>query len=176
MTFRRTVHPLLVEPSYWRDRIEAIVADRQVVWTPRPEDSQGGMTVAEFRIRGHDGQSLWGLFARPSWQKGPFAAIIRCVRPADRPLPSAALVRSGRAEFVFQEPAGRLLRDRVLDVMQICRVALETPDVTAVEVVPARPARGGPAQDELLIAKHLITQHNVVKQWARRGSVRGHLP
>lgn len=175
MHTRRAVHPLLLDPSYWRERIESIESDAVgVVWTPRPDLSGSGKDVTEFRIRTHDGGRLWGLFARPTWQKGPWPAVVRSVGPADRPEVTAPLVRSGSAEFVFQEPAGRRLADRVLDVMQVCRFALETHGIDGVEVEAPEPAteessrgacRNGAGADELVIAEHLMTQHRMTEQW-----------
>jgi len=165
MSARRTVHPLLLEPSYWRERMESIdQASVGVVWTPRADLSRDGKEVREFRIRTEDGSRLWGLFARPTWQKGPWPAIVRSVGPADRPAVSAPLVRGGTAELVFQEPAGRRLADRVVDVMQVCRIALSMADVERVEVeVPdADACRGGIGNDELVIAEQLLTRRGVL--------------
>lgn len=170
MSARRTVHPLLLEPSYWRERMESIdQASIGVVWTPRGDLSRDGKEVREFRIRTEDGSRLWGLFARPTWQKGPWTAIVRSVGPADRPAVTASLVRGGTAELVFQEPAGRRLADRVVDVMQVCRIALAMRDIERVEVeVPeADNCRGGIGNDELVIAEQLL---------ARRGALAGRAP
>ena len=111
----------------------------------------------EFRIKSHDGERLWGLFARPTWQSEPWPAIVRSVGPATRPCIKPRTIQTGTAEFVFQEPAGRRLADRVIDVMQVCRLALETSGIEEVEVEgPADEAQSGDCNDELLIAEQLL--------------------
>lgn len=163
MRARRAVHPLLLDPSYWRDKLQSIShGSIGVVWTPRPDLSGRGKETMEFRVRSHDGERLWGLFARPSWQSEPWPAIVRSVGPADRPTLDARRIQTGTAEFVFQEPAGRRLADRVIDVMQVCRLALETQGIEEVEVEgPHARAAGADCNDELLIAGQLLT-HRIV--------------
>lgn len=163
MAVRRAVHPLLLEPCYWRERLGSIDLDPiAVVWTPRPDLSGRGKEVREFRIRAHDGDRLWGLFACPAWQPGPWHAVVRSVGPADRPAVTNRLVQAGTAEFIFQEPAGRRLADRVIDVMQVCRLAMETEGIDGVEIEPPEPEdRGrcsGAGSDELVIAEQLLAQ------------------
>ena len=58
----------------------------------------------------------------------------------------------GVAEFVFQEPAGRRLEDRVLDVVRICKVACATQGVDGEHV---ELAKDGEVPDEFLIVEHL---------------------
>lgn len=159
MRARRAVHPLLLDPTYWRGRLQTLSEDcRGVVWTPRPDLSGRGKETMEFRIRSHDGAQLWGLFARPAWHSEPWHAVVRSVGPATRPTIDVKLVQSGTAEFVFQEPAGRRLADRVIDVMQVCRLAMETAGIEGVEVEgPGGTAESPTCNDELLIADQLIT-------------------
>lgn len=246
---RRSVHPLLLEPTYWRVRLQAL-EDEQTgpLITPRPDLSGNGRAVVEFRIRAHDGERLWGLLSRPEHVTGPLPARIRSVGPADpvlptggagtplRPgegshgegsradgtgsrtscaLPPAALPHGSRerwstvsdsavsdasvsdtsnhetaeanhdthcpdtpfepaslhpsapapspatsssevAEFVFQEPAGRRLEDRVLDVVRICRVAGSTAGVDGNRVELSHDAC---VPDEFLIVEHLKRSH-----------------
>lgn len=115
----------------------------------------------EFCIKSHDGEKLWGLFARPAWHSAPWHALVRSVGPSERPCIDARLVHSGGAEFVFQEPAGRRLADRVVDVMQACRLAMETDGIDRVAVeTPGAANPTGPrpeCSDELLIADQLLT-------------------
>ena len=106
----KNLHPLLLEPSYWRVR------------------------VLEFRLRSLDGSHLRGLFARSTWRSGPCDAILRTVRPASRLEIQEDGVREGTAEFVLQEPAGRPLADRVLDVVLLSQVAAEMDGICRVEV------------------------------------------
>lgn len=135
MRVRKSVHPLLLEPTYWRNRLEGMSLERQsLMITPRPDLSGHGREVVEFGLRAHDGERLWGLFARPSWRKGPWPARIRSVGPADRPEVDTDLLENGQAEFVFQEPAGRRLEDRVLDVVRVCQVAFRTAGIDRLQV------------------------------------------
>ena len=123
----KALHPLLLEPTYWRSRLQELQPERQqLLFTPRPDLSTRERDVVEFRLRAHDGARLWGLFARPitdpgGWNRvgGPWRgalgrpARIRRVGPAERPEIDGAVLERGCAEFVFQEPAGRPLEDRV---------------------------------------------------------------
>ncbi|QDV09113.1 hypothetical protein Poly30_46700 [Planctomycetes bacterium Poly30] len=167
MRARKAVHPLLLEPAYWRNRLQVLEDEPSgVVWTPRPDLSEGGCEVTEFRIRAHDGVRLWGLFARPTWQSGPWPATVRSVGPAVRPTPCPATAQAGTAEFLFQEPAGRRLTDRVMDVMQVCRLALATKGIGEVQVqhdhaaIHHRDPGASPTvtnTDELLIVEQLLS-------------------
>tara|TARA_R110002126_G_scaffold6119_14_gene32305 strand:- start:5768 stop:6427 length:660 start_codon:yes stop_codon:yes gene_type:complete len=209
---RRSVHPLLLEPTYWRQRLQALEMELAgPLITPRPDLSGNGRDVVEFRVRAHDGERLWGLLSRPEFTTGPLAATIRSVGPADPVAPSfagskpfgpgqdqpnrrrsedphlladtndadtdgptastdqdptltstdeASETRPERsatpgqevAEFIFQEPAGRRLEDRVLDVMRICKIACATSGVDELRVELSQDA-GAP--DEFLIVEHL---------------------
>lgn len=172
MRAQKTVHPLLLEPAYWRNRLQRLDQEPcSVVWTPRPDLSAGGHEVMEFRIRAHDRARLWGLFSRPTWQAQPWAAIVRSVGPAVRPAPCPETARAGTAEFILQEPAGRRLTDRVMDVMQVCRLALATKGIDRVHVHHAHPSvqhRDPGAShtvrntDELLIAEQLLS-HRIAR-------------
>ncbi|MEM8712902.1 MAG: hypothetical protein AAGG01_18275, partial [Planctomycetota bacterium] len=140
MRARKSVHPLLLEPVYWRNRLAELPdGPSGVIWTPRPDLSGAGMEVTEFRIETHDGERLWGLFARPTWQAEPWPAAVRSVGPAVRPTTCARTCQTGTAEFVFQEPAGRRLADRVMDVMQVCKLALGTRGIEQIEVQHEHP-------------------------------------
>ncbi len=135
MSPARSLHPLLLEPSYWRSRAQALEAHQGgVIWTPRPDLEAPGVRVLEFRLRNLDGGHLRGLFARSTWRTGPSGAILRTVRPASRLEVRKEEVRDGVAEFVLQESAGRPLADRVLDVVLLSQVAMETDGITDVEV------------------------------------------
>ena len=131
-----------------------------VVWTPRPDLSGNGKEVMEFRTRSFDGSKLWGLFARPTWQNEPWNAVVRTVGPAERPSIADRCVQTGTAEFVFQEPPGRRLADRVLDVVQVCRLALGTSGIDQVEVEVDRTDETRCA-DELMIAGQLLSSRIV---------------
>ena len=167
MRARKTVHPLLLEPAYWRNRLQQLEDEPTgVLWTPRPDLSGAGFQVTEFRIRGHDGARLWGLFSRPTWQAQPWPATVRSVGPAVRPTTCPETARSGSVEVIFQEPAGRRLSDRVMDVMQVCQLALNTKGVDEVQVQHEHPSvlhRDPGAShtvrntDELLIVQQLLS-------------------
>lgn len=135
MSPARSLHPLLLEPSYWRSRAQALEAHQGgVIWTRRPDLEAPGVRVLEFRLRNLDGGHLRGLFARSTWRTGPTGAVLRTVRPASRLEVRKDEVRDGVAEFVLQESAGRPLADRVLDVVLLSQVAMETDGITDVEV------------------------------------------
>ncbi len=123
--------------------------------TNRRDLSRPGRDVIEFRLRAHDGATLWGLFARPAWQAGRLPARIRSVGPAERPEVDAATLGDGFAEFVFQEPAGRRLEDRVLDVVRICQVAFATEGIDRLQVGFSAPTEAR-RPDEFIIAEHLF--------------------
>lgn len=158
---RGTLHPLLLESGYWTNRLRELRLSRvSLVLIPRPELSSNGIEVDEFRIRAHDGIRLWGLRARSRF--GTHAARVRVVGPSDLPMIDSAAVLRGEAEFVFQEPAGRRLEDRVLDVLRICHLAGEVGSTPAqVELVPP-PA--GPAPDEFLIASQLLSDESAARR------------
>ena len=46
MQIRRSVHPLLLEPTYWRHRLQELENERpSLLVTPRPDLSGGGREV-----------------------------------------------------------------------------------------------------------------------------------
>ena len=121
---------------------------------PRPDLSGGGRDVVEFRIRAHDGERLWGLLARPTWHSGDRPARVHSVGPAHAPALDWQLTEDGYAELVFQEPAGRRLEDRVLDVLRIWKFATASQGIEGSHVALGAPQ--GPDTDELLIARGLL--------------------
>jgi hypothetical protein len=156
------LHPLLLERSYWRNRLQELELARQsVLLIPRPELSSPFMEVDEFRVRAHDGVRLYGLRARCRFAGPQRVARIRIVGPSDLPEIDRGAIENGESEFVFQEPAGRKLEDRVLDVLRICRLAAEThaQDDPAQEQNRVRLlADDGCEPDEFLIASQLLTE------------------
>ncbi len=151
--WKRSLHPLLLESGYWTNRLRELRLSRvSLVLIPRPELSSNGIEVDEFRVRAHDGIRLWGLRARSRF--GSHSARVRVVGPSDLPKIDSAAVLRGEAEFVFQEPAGRRLEDRVLDVLRVCHLAGEVSSSAArVELVAPAGCR---APDEFLIASQLL--------------------
>jgi hypothetical protein len=156
MRHPHSVHPLLLEPTYWRNRLQELdAAQPTVLITPRPDLSGGGRDVVEFRVTAHDGVHLRGLLSRPTWRPGPWPAHIRSVGPAERPEADPACAQEGVADFVFQEPAGRRLEDRVLDVVHVHRVAFQTEGIDPRQVTFACPTEDH-RPDEFTIAEHLF--------------------
>lgn len=185
MRARHAVHPLLLEPTYWRSRLQRLALERPRPWiTPRPDLSAPGMEVLEFRIRAHDGERLRGLFARPAWQPGSWPARLRVLTPApllatgigrgirpgadrgatplvDDPTLEETIgeevdaVRHGTAFFVLQAPPDRRLEDRVLDVVRLCHLAQDTRGVDRKRLSFTTPDEGR-TPDELLIAEQLF--------------------
>jgi len=121
---------------------------------PRADLTGGGKDVVEFRLRAHDGQRIWGLLARPIWHQGKRPARVRSVGPTDRPTLDCVALEAGYAELVFQEPAGRRLEDRVLDVLRVCQLAFATEGIDRDSVVLASADPREP--DEFLIARELF--------------------
>ncbi len=156
MRASKAVHPLLLEPTYWRNRLQDMEqVGRSLTLVPRPDLSGGGREVVEFRLRAHDGTRLWGLLARPEWHEGRRPARIRMVGPAERPEIDSTALEQGEAEVVFQEPPGRRLEDRVLDVVRICKLAQDTEGVDRAQIHFISP-RGRREPDEFLIAQQLL--------------------
>lgn len=150
---KRSLHPLLLERGYWRNRLQMLdLVKPSVVLIPRPELSSTLLEVAEFRLRAHDGVRLFGLRARRRDAPTGEPARVRVVGPCD--LPAIDLddaLRIG-TEFVLQVPAGRRLEDRVLDVLRVCQVAAEDHlDAARVQLVAA-----DQEPDEFLIASQLL--------------------
>jgi hypothetical protein len=158
MSERRCVHPLLLEPTYWRERLRGLEgADKGLFFTPRPDLSTAGIEVVAFRVRAHDGEVLRGFLARPLWQAGDRPAIVRSV-PAGRAAEvDVETVRSGSAELVFEEPAGRALPDRVLDVVRVSQIALKAPGIDRLQIhFGCLTDDDGEIPDEYLIADQLL--------------------
>jgi hypothetical protein len=158
MSERRSVHPLLLEPTYWRERLRCLEGEDQgLFFTPRPELSAPGTEVVGFRIRAHDGAVLRGLLARPTWQQGDRPALVRSVRPGAGLAVDVETVRAGSAELVFEEPAGRPLADRVLDVVRVSQIALRTSGIDRLQIhFGCLEADDEDLPDEFLIADQLL--------------------
>ncbi len=149
------LHPLLLERSYWRNRLQELKLARQsVLLIPRPELSTPFVEVDEFRLRAHDGLRLYGLRAQSRIDPGSKPTRVRLVGPSDLPTIDVHSIGSGECEYVFQEPAGRKLEDRVMDVLRICQMAGvdSTESTRAVSLWAER----GSEPDEFLIASRLL--------------------
>jgi len=151
---RRALHPLLLERGYWRNRLQVLqLAKSSVLLIPRPELSSALIEVDEFRIRAHDGIRLFGLRAQNRLCPGREPARVRVVGPCELPEIDRRAVEAGAVELVYQEPAGRRLEDRVLDVLRVCQLAAEN---DAIEERRVRLVAHDQAPDEFLIASQLL--------------------
>ena len=152
---KRTLHPLLLERSYWRNRLQELKLARQsVLLIPRPDLSTALVEVNEFRLRAHDGLRLYGLRAQSRLTGRARPARVRIVGPSDLPAIESSAITAGECEYVFQEPAGRKLEDRVMDVLRICQLAAETGCDSRRGVRLS--AEQGSEPDEFLIAARLL--------------------
>ena len=118
---------LLLDPDYWRPRIERLAQrPRQLVIFPRPDLERPGIEVLELRLRAHDGERLSALLARSSFaQSGESVRLRPC-----QELSSCQLawqeVESGHTDLIFRypgDPGTRRLEDRVLDVLRVIQAA-----------------------------------------------------
>lgn len=153
---KRSLHPLLLERSYWRNRLQELKLARQsVLLIPRPELSSPFVEVDEFRLRTHDGVRLYGLRAQCRLGGLKNTVRVRLVGPSDLPQIDREAIENGESEYVFQEPAGRKLEDRVLDVLRVCQMAEGSgDDVRCVRLeCPI-----GQEPDEFLIASQLLAE------------------
>ncbi len=147
--------PLLLQRSWWEERLQKLPQKPEApLVTPRPDLSTPERTVVEFHMRAHDGARLWGLHGRPIAPKGPVATQIRSCGAADLPEIDTSVLEHGEAEFIMQEPAGRRLSDRVLDVINLYQVAKSTPGLDGANISLVQ----GPAKqlpDEFVIVRQL---------------------
>lgn len=155
---KRSLHPLLLERGYWRNRLQVLgLVKPSVVLIPRPELSSAMLEVAEFRLRAHDGVRLFGLRAHSRLGASDQPARVRVVGPCDLPAIGLDAAERGGTEYVLQVPAGRRLEDRVLDVLRVCQIAAEDRpfDVDRVRLVAAEQE-----PDEFLIASQLLADES----------------
>lgn len=155
MRTSRELHPFLMEPRFWRARLEqGTDRPRSLVLVPRPDISSSMVEVEEFRFRSHDGTRLWGLMGRSALNRDCEPARIRLVGPCEPLAVDRRVVEGGTCEFVLQEQAGRRLEDRVLDVIQLFRLVRSFQGVDGRQVQLHLP-EDGQAPDELRIASQL---------------------
>ncbi|MBM3991276.1 MAG: hypothetical protein FJ298_09770 [Planctomycetes bacterium] len=116
----------LIEPNFWRPRLERLRATPRVLaFFPRPDLSSPLVEVDEWRLRAHDGERLWGLRGSSRFHPDPIGACVRLAAAPARPEIDVAVVAEGRVEWVLQVPAGRRLEDRVLDLVRLREVVAE---------------------------------------------------
>ena len=129
------------------------MAQPSVLLIPRPELSTATVEVDEFRLRTHDGIRLFGLRAQARSPVGTHRVMVRVVGPCETPDLDSEAMQEGATEFVFQEPAGRRLEDRVMDVLRICQIAAAQEGTAARDV---RLVSSDEVPDEFLIASQLL--------------------
>lgn len=120
---------------------------------PRPELSTPMVEVDEFRVRTHDGIRLFGLRAQSRMPAPPSQVLVRLLGPCETPELDREALQGAATEFLFQEPAGRRLEDRVMDVLRVCRLAAAQEGTHTREV---RLVSRGVQPDEFLIASQLL--------------------
>ena len=120
-----SVHPFLLQPEYWRTRLERPgISQGSLLLLPRPDVSTPFVEVEEFRFRAHDGLRLWGVRMLAGYSAPEFASKICIVGPAEAIDPETRALDPGGAFFFLREPPGRRLEDQVLDVLRLaCLIA-----------------------------------------------------
>lgn len=155
---RPSLHPLLLDRVYWRNRLQELkLAPPSVLLIPRPDLSAPAVEVEEFRIRAHDGTRLSGLRARTRLPAGRQQARIRIAEEGcDAEIDRGAVCR-GAVEFVLRRPADRRLEDRVLDVLRVCELAAADEDLDPRQVRLVAPGEER-EPDEFLIVARLLAE------------------
>jgi hypothetical protein len=128
--------------------------------TPRPELSSALLEVHEFRLRSHDGIRLFGIRAESQQNLARSRALVRLLGPCDSPEPDASELLEGGTEFLVQEPAGRKLEDRVMDLLRVIRLAAQHSGrpVSEVDLL----SEDDPP-DEVLIVSHLLADEKALR-------------
>jgi hypothetical protein len=131
------------------------LAQPSVLLIPRPELSTLSVEVDEFRVRTHDGIRLYGLRAQSRLPVAHQDVMVRLVGPCETPELDREAMHDGTTEFVFQEPAGRRLEDRVMDVLRVCQIAAAQEGRSPRDV---RLVSSDEIPDEFLIASQLLAE------------------
>jgi hypothetical protein len=156
MHIRPSVHPLLLDPIYWRNCLLNLdLGLRELVFQERRDLSTRRAKVAEFLLCSHDGTPLRGLCSRPAWVPGRRPFRVRSVGSSGQLEMDKATLKQGVADFVFRGPDDRPLKDRVLDVVAVVHMAKQ------VRGIDAKRTNLGDhdvnrADDEFMIAEHLL--------------------
>ena len=155
---RKALHPLLLDPTYWRNRLEELnLGRRSLLVTPRPDLSSSVLEVGEIRMKTHDGIRLWGMMGRLTLGCAEQPARIRFVAADEEVTIDRDAVKEGCVDLVLQEPTGRRLEDRVLDVMRACQTAIDLDGIDP-ENVTFEFERPEQQPDEVRIASHLLSR------------------
>jgi hypothetical protein len=152
---KRIPTSLLLDPCYWRTRLSKLESDPcGLMLIERPDLTNTAAEIVEWRLRAHDGVKLWGLRGSSRFHPEPTAATIREVEIGELPAVDLDAIAEGTLDFVFQIPAGRRLEDRVLDLVRIYQVVLQSGiDPERIRFSPRDPDH---AQDEFVIAAGLV--------------------
>ena len=145
---------LLLDPGYWRPRLERLEREpRKLAVFPRPDLSRPGIDVVELRLCAHDGARLTALLARSAFAGTGLVVRLRACLDAQGPELDFSAVEEGGTDLVMQYPPGRRLEDRVLDVLRIVAAAcsVESVDCSRVSLHPSDSC----VQDEFVIVELL---------------------
>ena len=149
------LHRLLLDPSFWRLRLEAMGrVPRKLLLFPRPDLGHPGVEVLELHLRGHDGFRLRALLGRSVYRPDGTPTRLRLAESGRDESLDWGRIEGGEADLVFNADLGRRLEDRVLDVLRLvtCAATLEGMEEHKIELLPED---RGSAADELLIAQAL---------------------
>lgn len=127
---------LLLDPDYWRPRLEAL-RDRppKVVRIPRDDLARPGVEVVELRLKAHDGAPLRALLARSAFHRAGGEVHLRTCCDFETCALDFRAVERGTSDVVFPFPPGHRLEDRVLDVLRVART------ISTVESIEAEAVR-----------------------------------
>ena len=156
MRVRPSVHPLLLDPIYWRKCFQNLdLGQHALSFLERHDLSTRRAKVAEFSLCAHDGTPLRGLCSRPAWVPGRRPFRVRSVGPNGPLEMDMATLKQGVADFVFQGPDGRPLKDRVLDVVAVVHMAQQVRGIDANRT-NLGDHNMNRTDDEFMIAEHLL--------------------
>ena len=154
-----TLHPLLLQPSFWRRRLEALArTPRQLLVFPRADLAWPGIRASEIWLRAHDGIRLRALVGYSELPVVRPHLRLAMVKPSGGQQPfDWDQVRDGGVQANFLLPTERRLEDRVLDLVRVAGAArdlsgLDTPR-TVLEADPFDAER-----DEVRIARQLFDE------------------
>lgn len=153
------LHRLLLDPGYWRNRLEAMGrVPRSLLLFPRPDLGHPGVEVLELHLRGHDGHRLRAVLARSVFRREGTSTRLRLATTGRSEELDWSRIEEGAADLVFESDVSRRLEDRVLDVLRLvtCAATLEGLEQERIELMPENRRE---AADELLIAQALRDEH-----------------
>jgi len=158
MRFGPTLRNGLLDPSYWRPRLERLErAARHLVVLPRPDWGRPGSEVLELHLRSHDGNPLVALLARNAFAWDGVAIRVRLAPALGPEAIDWDGVEAGQTDVIFTLNGSRRLPDCVLDVIRVARAAcdVQSADGGQLSFPPTAPRglehRAGPS-DALVLA------------------------